>query len=582
MAAQRKIEEDSKKYTPIISHEIAVPNDITTIGEYIIGEGKPDYDIKKQVKAAEDRLKAAEEVEGTDNSDEIKKREEELAYLQGLQTDIVNIKKEFIAKTHSDYEEEIAKIGYGRMSVSEFLDTELELETDGEILNDKYFFNGEQIRPYKVIKISKLQKKIREGQKNFLEARNPTKTISVVAFGSDKFRDAAVEHIKNFGGRGKNSPFDIIDPTTMEKISTVESEKFQVTGEVNNQKGYDPQVYGHTTIKGKLYYVFAPFSTDTKNEGPLQTYFMEAPNGTMANMIEAGEISAAMNELLSQAQDIRYNYQRVEEKSPEESSDTILEGSYRDFFAIGIEENDKKTKKSVKYVRGKNFGFSADGTDASMIRIDKIDNGFEAFYDDPEGNGTKRIVYDGSNALGELTQDYIDYYLQATATGIERVNNDITKRIIANPLPGVLGVTEEDFDKLKVAVNEIISHEGKEMPEVYQGVRDWAIGYGLHIRKSSNAGFTKEQAIAAAKEQFKWDNYPPTQDQLRQAFSNYISSEVIGQLKSIENEVHTATGEKLTTSDWRALASAYYNMGTKSRNKLKELFIAYKKDKFSR
>ncbi len=587
MATQKKAEEKTKNFTPIISHEIPIPNDVNTLSQYIINEGKPEYDIEEQIKTTKDRLKVAKDIKGTDNSLEINEIEQELAYLQQTQIDLDNIKKEFDDKVSDDFKKEIADLGYEYMSISEFLNAKREVKRVEGTLAGKSVttshFDGELISPSEARKIDKLRTKMKESQKIFLEARKPTKTISVVSFGSDKFRDDAVEHIKNFGGRGENSPFDIINPETMEVISTEESEKFQVTGKVNNQQGYDPIVYGHTTIKGKLYYVFAPFSTDTDNEGSLPTYFMEAPNGTMANMIEAGEISAAMTELLSQAQDIRYNYQRVEEESPEESSDTNLEGSYAEMWSfeynLGIEKNDKKTKKSVKYVRGKNFGFSADGTDASMIRIDKIDNGFEAFYDDPEGKGTKRKVYDGGNALGELTQDYIDYYLQATAIETEKINNDITKRIIENPLPGDAGVTTEDFDKLKVAVNEIISHEGKEMPEVYQGVRDWAIGYGLHIQESFNTNLTREQAIAAAKKQFGWNNYPPTKDQLRQAFSNYINKEIVTKIKATEKEVLEATGEKLTTSDWRALASAYYNMGTVSRNKLKKLFIAYKKDR---
>ncbi|MDY0387462.1 MAG: hypothetical protein RBT65_10120 [Methanolobus sp.] len=582
MAAQKKAEEKTKNFTPIISHEIPIPNDVNTLSQYIINEGKPEYDIEEQIKTTKDRLKVAKDIKGTDNSLEINEIEQELAYLQQTQIDLDNIKKEFDDKVFDDFKKEIADLGYEYMSISEFLNAKREVKRVKETIFGRMattsHFDGELISLYEARKIDKLRTKMKESQKIFLEARKPTKTISVVSFGSDKFRDDAVEHIKNFGGRGENSPFDIINPETMEVISTEESEKFQVTGKVNNQQGYDPIVYGHTTIKGKLYYVFAPFSTDTDNEGSLPTYFMEAPNGTMANMIEAGEISAAMTELLSQAQDIRYNYQRVEEESPEESPDTNLEGSYFE-YNLGIEENDKKTKKSVKYVRGKNFGFSADGTDASMIRIDKIDNGFEAFYDDPEGKGTKRKVYDGGNALGELTQDYIDYYLQATAIETEKINNDITKRIIENPLSGDAGVTTEDFDKLKVAVNEIISHEGKEMPEVYQGVRDWAIGYGLHIQESFNTNLTREQAIAAAKKQFGWNNYPPTKDQLRQAFSNYINKEIVTKIKATEKEVLEATGEKLTTSDWRALASAYYNMGTVSRNKLKKLFIAYKKDR---
>ncbi|MCK9321649.1 MAG: hypothetical protein M0P32_06565, partial [Bacteroidales bacterium] len=582
MAAQKKAEEKTKNFTPIISHEIPIPNDVNTLSQYIINEGKPEYDIEEQIKTTKDRLKVAKDIKGTDNSLEINEIEQELAYLQQTQIDLDNIKKEFDDKVSDDFKKEIADLGYEYMSISEFLNAKREVKRVKETIFGRMattsHFDGELISLYEARKIDKLRTKMKESQKIFLKARKPTKTISVVSFGSDKFRDDAVEHIKNFGGRGENSPFDIINPETMEVISTEESEKFQVTGKVNNQQGYDPIVYGHTTIKGKLYYVFAPFSTDTDNEGSLPTYFMEAPNGTMANMIEAGEISAAMTELLSQAQDIRYNYQRVEEESPEESPDTNLEGSYFE-YNLGIEENDKKTKKSVKYVRGKNFGFSADGTDASMIRIDKIDNGFKAFYDDPEGKGTKRKVYDGGNALGELTQDYIDYYLQATAIETEKINNDITKRIIENPLSGDAGVTTEDFDKLKVAVNEIISHEGKEMPEVYQGVRDWAIGYGLHIQESFNTNLTREQAIAAAKKQFGWNNYPPTKDQLRQAFSNYINKEIVTKIKATEKEVLEATGEKLTTSDWRALASAYYNMGTVSRNKLKKLFIAYKKDR---
>lgn len=596
MAAQKKDEEKTKDFTPIISHEIPIPNDVNTLSQYIINEGKPEYDIEEQIKTTKDRLEVAKNMKGTDNSLEINEIEQELAYLQQTQIDLDNIKKEFDDKVSDDFEKEIADLGYEYMSISEFLNAKREVKRVKETIFGRmattHHFDGELISPSEARKIDNLRTKMKESQKIFLEARKPTKTISVVSFGSDKFRDDAVEHIKKFGGRGKNSPFDIINPETMEVISTKESEKFQVTGKVNNQKGYDPIVYGHTTIKGKLYYVFAPFSTDTNNEGSLPTYFMEAPNGTMANMIEAGEISAAMTELLSQAQDIRYNYQRVEEESSEESLDDDIEIPYMDIkekkdipgFIDNIEiegksKRDKRNKKDVKYVRGKNFGFSADGTDASMIRIDKIDNGFEAFYDDPEGNGTKRKVYDGGNALGELTQDYINYYLQATAIETEKINNDITKRIIKNPLPGDAGVTKEDFDKLKVAVNEIISHEGKEMPEVYQGVRDWAIGYGLHIQKSLNANFTREQAIDAAKKQFGWDNYPPTKDQLRQAFSNYINKEIVTMIKATENEVLEATGEKLTTSDWRALASAYYNMGTRSRNKLKKLFIAYKKDR---
>jgi hypothetical protein len=555
MAAQKKAEEKTKNFTPIISHEIPIPNDVNTLSQYIINEGKPEYDIEEQIKTTKDRLKVAKDIKGTDNSLEINEIEQELAYLQQTQIDLDNIKKEFDDKVSDDFKKEIADLGYEYMSISEFLNAKREVKRVKETIFGRMattsHFDGELISLYEARKIDKLRTKMKESQKIFLKARKPTKTISVVSFGSDKFRDDAVEHIKNFGGRGENSPFDIINPETMEVISTEESEKFQVTGKVNNQQGYDPIVYGHTTIKGKLYYVFAPFSTDTDNEGSLPTYFMEAPNGTMANMIEAGEISAAMTELLSQAQDIRYNYQRVEEESPEESPDTNLEGSYFE-YNLGIEENDKKTKKSVKYVRGKNFGFSADGTDASMIRIDKIDNGFEAFYDDPEGKGTKRKVYDGGNALGELTQDYIDYYLQATAIETEKINNDITKRIIENPLSGDAGVTTEDFDKLKVAVNEIISHEGKEMPEVYQGVRDWAIGYGLHIQESFNTNLTREQAIAAAKKQFGWNNYPPTKDQLRQAFSNYINKEIVTKIKATEKEVLEATGEKLTTSDWRA------------------------------
>lgn len=593
MVAKKKAEEETKNFTPIISHEIPIPNDVNTLSQYIINEGKPEYDIEEQIKTTKDRLKVAKNIKGTDNSLEINEIEQELAYLQQTQIDLDNIKKEFDDKVSDDFKKEIADLGYGYMSISEFLNAKREVKRVKETIVGRMattsYFDGELISLYEARKIDKLRTKMKESQKIFLKTRKPTKTISVVSFGSDDFRDNAVEHIKNFGGRGENSPFDIINPETMEVISTEESEKFQVTGKVNNQQGYDPIVYGHTTIKGKLYYVFAPFSTDTDNEGSLPTYFMEAPNGTMANMIEAGEISAAMTELLSQAQDIRYNYQRVEEESPEENLDDDIVIPYKDIKEkkvipgfidnIEIEGKSERNKKTIKYVRGKNFGFSADGTDASMIRIDKIDNGFEAFYDDPEGKGTKRKVYDGGNALGELTQDYIDYYLQATAIETEKINNDITKRIIANPLSGGAGVTAEDFDKLKVAVNEIISHEGKEMPEVYQGVRDWAIGYGLHIQKSLNANFSREDAIAAAKEQFGWDDYPPTQEQLRQAFSNYINEEIVGKIKATEKEVLEATGERLTASDWRALASAYYNMGTVSINKLKKLFIAYKKDR---
>lgn len=593
MAAQKKAEEEAKNFIPIISHEVPIPNNVNTLSQYIINEGKPEYDIEEQIKTTEDRLKVAKNIKGTDNSLEINEIEQELAYLQQTQIDLDNIKKEFDDKVSDDFKKEIADLGYGYMSISEFLNAKREVKYEkgmivpGSVTNSR--FDGKLITPSKARKIDKLWTKIKESQKIFLETRKPTKTISVVSFGSDKFRDDAIEQIKKFGGRGEYSPFDIINPTTMEKISTVESKKFQVTGKLNNDLGYDPIIYGHTTIDGKLYYVFAPFSTDTNNEGPLQTYFMEAPKGTIENMIEAGEISAAMTELLFQAQDIRYNYQRIEEESPEKILDNDIEIPYIDIKEkkdipgfidnIEIEGKSKRNKKTIKYVRGKNFGFSADGTDASMIRIDKIDNGFEAFYDDPEGKGTKRKVYDGGNALGELTQDYVKYYLQATATEIERVNNDITNRIIANPLPGDAGVTAEDSDKLKAAVNEIISHEVQEVPEVYKGVRDWAIGYGLHIQKSLNANLTREQAIDEAKKQFGWNNYPPTKDQLRQAFSNYINEEIVTNIKATEKEVLTATGEKLTASDWRALASAYYNMGTVSRNKLKKLFIAYKKDR---